>query len=237
MMVTGRSGHGHGQRTPRPALTTNAAIAAVVALSLAAAPQVAAQTYVLSFNEPALAGNGTPIPTTYGSVPGQLSVANSAYSVFGNNPVATGLCHWSAYGAVANVAYTCSAGAGVSGFTFTPASGYRLFLESLDVGEYLDRVGQDATVRVYDLAFNQLFTQAATLSGSANSWHVTPGVASESGLVLQYGDSWDFGASNITVRLERIGDVSVVPEPGTVGLLATGLLGLAGVAVRRRRRA
>src|SRR5688572_21814460 len=159
---------------------TSRLLAALLASALAAG-EAAAQT--IHFDD-IVGGNYTPIPTTYGST-ATLSVTNRARNTLGNGTVNGGLCLWVSgnYGDLVDNAFTCSSGAGVGEFTFTPLAGHQVTLNSLDIAEYLGRVGGNAEVRVFDLALtNTLFTASQALTG-AGHWTVSPNVTSSTGLV------------------------------------------------------
>lgn len=224
--------------TPRSRATI--AVAAAVALIAGARP-VEAQTYTLPFDPDVGSGHvdsTSEIPSTYGTVAGKVAVTSRTHTEFGDHPYAPepGLCYWHAsYGDLTGVAYSCARAAGVSEFAFQPVSGYRLFLESLTVGEYLGRVPGEATVKVFTWDYATELFSASMALGASEHWDVAfTGLSSEEGLRLQYGNNWDYGGDDITFRLERTA-ASTVPEPMSLALLATGLAGL--VAIRRGRKA
>ena len=208
----------------------SSALLVALLASAVAAGEVGAQT--INFDD-IVGSNYTLIPTTYGST-ATLSVTNQARTTLGNGSVSGGLCLWlSGYGDLLDNAFTCSAGAGVGEFTFTPAAGYQVTLNSFDVGEYVGRVPGTAEVRVFDLALSStLFTGSQAL-GATGHWTVTPNLTSSSGLVLQWGDNWDYGIDNISVTVAPLA-TTPVPEPMTIALVGAGLVALAGVARARR---
>jgi hypothetical protein len=206
----------------------------LAAALLFGAAELQAQSFTLTFGEPALAGNSTGIPATYGTV-ANLAITNRARNTFGAGTVNGGLCHWLAgYGDLTDVAYTCSSVAGVGEFTLTPVAGYQVTLHSFDVGEYQGRVAGNAEVRVYglDLGAPALFTATQAL-GAAGHWSLAPELTTTSGFNLQWGDNWDYGIDNISLTVAPIA-ASAVPEPATVTLLGAGLVAL-GAGARRRR--
>lgn len=214
-------------------------IGAALAL-LAATSPLAAQSYTLSFDPDQGSGAGdntTQLDPAYGTVPGRVTVASQAHTAFGNNPATRNpmLCYWNGdYGDLTGVGYTCSASAGVGEFAIRPAPGFAVFLESLEVGEYLGRVPGEATVKVFSWDYATELFSASLALGAAGHWNVAfSGLSSTEGLRLQYGDDWDYGADDITFRVERI--TTATPEPASMALLSTGLLGL-GAARRSRRK-
>lgn len=220
---------------PRPVLP---ALLGAIAL-FASTGQLDAQSYTLPFNPDLYqdAMDSTqPIPSDYGTVDGLVTVTSSAHTNFGDNPYASnpGLCYWhETYGNLVGVAFTCARAAGVSEFAFQPAPGHRLFLESLQLGEYFGRVAGEATVKVFSWDYTTELFSASLALGASDHWNVLfSDLVSTQGLRIQYGDSWDYGADNISFRMEPLYPTTTTPEPLSLLLVATGLAGVA--AVRRR---
>lgn len=219
-----------GSATMRISIPTLRVLTAALLLGAAELP---AQSFTLTFGEPALAGNGTAIPVGYGSV-ANLAITNRARNDFGAGALNGGLCHWlNSYGDLVDVAYTCSSGAGVGEFTFTPAAGFQVTLHSFDVGEYQGRIAGSAEVRVYGLGYGAPLFQATQALGAAGHWSLSPELTTTSGFNLQWGDNWDYGIDNVSLTVAPI-VASAVPEPATVALLGAGLVALGAAAHRRR---
>ena len=132
---------------------------------------------------------------------------------------------------MAAVTYGCQNGS-VGEIFFQPLNGNSVFLQSLDIGSYpsSNGVGPSRTynVNVYDTGWNLLYGNAGTVAATVN---FAPNVSSASGLYLQWGTDWDTGLNNITTNVTS---VTATPEPASVLLMATGFIGIAGVARRRR---
>jgi hypothetical protein len=205
-------------------------LAALTFAAISATPATA-QTFVLDF-----AGE-LPfeyIPPTYGTVPGLLSVANRSATGWGDTPTA-GCTHVrmypTGYAGLTEAVATCDAPY-IGEFVLVPwpGSGQTVTLESLRLG-----ASQGGThpwqVRVYDNLWNLLFQQSGI--GSASAVTVTPNVSTAVGMYVQWGDSFFTGIDDVVLT---VAPTQVAPEPGTVALLAGGLVGIAAGARGRRRR-
>ena len=202
--------------------------AAALALTLTA---TSAAAQPLTFDDRTLGQPVTPLGATYGGFEftnffvgndagpgtGAGAVSGAQYAYVGNNPLVP-------YGEI----YRPERFDALSGWF-----GYR------STGALL--ASATVTVRGFGVGGEELFTESLTLTGSSTFFTCRMPLVDAvefdlSGLTAQTG-----AGAGLTVDDLRIGvgdlSVSTVPEPGTVLLLATGLAGLGGVALRRRRRA
>lgn len=159
-----------------------------------------------------------------------LDVTNSTRSAFGNTaqPCANALLWNAGYSTLPGAAFACANGY-VGELFFQPGVGQQVFLSSLDLGSYFNGPIRSYTVNVFDASWAPIYTSTGTVSSTLT---LNPNVTSSTGLYLQWGTDWDVGVNNITTTVS--GNVVATPEPASVVLLATGLLGVVGFARRRR---
>jgi hypothetical protein len=169
---------------------------------------------------------------------GYGDTANIDVTYLAGGPPTISLQRWdTGYSNLTNVAYGYF-GAGSASILLDPTPGMQVTLNSFNLGTNPARVDRDALVTVTDLGTNSiLFTMNYTSAGgnpiSAIATLVTPGVSSTAGLRVTYtGDVFNLGIDNVDFNTSPT-STGVVPEPSTIGLVATAFAG--AILVRRRR--
>jgi hypothetical protein len=122
---------------------------------------------------------------------------------------------------------------GVTDIVFQTAFGQSLTSISFDVAGY-----QPTTVEIYDSSGSILLSTPLTLTLGAFTdpgTYVNYGASSGSGIGgFRFVGGAVVGNTSIdNVVVEIDGEFSTVPEPGTIGMLAAGLLGLGFLRFRR----
>ncbi|MBP7712003.1 MAG: hypothetical protein KA217_05995 [Gammaproteobacteria bacterium] len=207
-----------------------------IAACLCAASTQASVAAVLDFNNLGLAGGGL-IPQTYGDEAGILDVSYRSLAGVGNAPEQSeSLRFWSSnltYSGLVNVAYAGAVNA-VGEITFTPAPGYMLTLDSLELGSYAG-TARNSVVTVFTGDYTQVLFSTNTLSIGPTAVTVTPGVSSVGPIHLQFGpEAYNVAIDNVRYFAEVAPPVHT-PIPAPALLLASSLLGIAGLARRKTR--
>lgn len=211
---------------------------ATVLLALALAPLTSASAQVTTIDFSAHGGAAyDPIAQTFGDH-ANLDVTYQTRATFGNAAqICTSTSYWpGGYSNLSAVTFACGDGY-VGEMFFQPLNGNSVFLASLDIGSFPSTNGvgptRAYTLGVYDTGWNLLYSSIGTVDATLT---LTPNVSSSSGLYLQWGTDWDTGLNNITTDVNSSAVVAT-PEPSSVVLLATGIVGIAGFARRRRKAA
>jgi len=203
------------------------------AATMVAAPALAV-TKVVTFNAASAvaAANGSALVANFGSID-HVTLTYSTLSGIGNS-TATGN-KWRLWGFGAGQQYGGTTAAyvednltAVGQIVFTVNTpGIRLTLDSVSIGGF-NGFRQNASVRVYDLNYNQLYTSGSFDAGFAAPVPVLPGLPSTTtGLIFQFGpDAQNNGVTSLTY--------TAVPEPAMWAMMIAGF-GLVGAARRRQR--
>ena len=206
----------------------------LAAFALAVTPSLAfSQTTTMDFST--IGGNNfDAISQSFGDN-ANLNVTNRTRSGFGNAAVSCAYASlWNAgYSDLTAAAFSCNDGA-VAEFFFQPLNGTTVFLNSLQFGSWDSNGTCCGPVRrwtywIYDSDWTLLDNGGGAL---ASTFTATSNASSSTGLYVQYGTDWNVGANNITTT---VGDVTTTPEPASLALFGTGLIGLVGVRRIRRR--
>jgi len=196
-----------------------------------------AQATVLDFNGSICGGacsNGLTIDQTYGDIAGQLDVAYAHRVASGNSASDEAFLKWwdTGYSNLTNVAWGGIDGSGVSEIKLIPAAGFKVTLNSFDLGAFGGDRGSQETV--YDASYASLQSSGATTINGVTASTFAIGLTNASGLIIQWGpESTNVGIDNINFTVEAIPS-NGVPEPSTLLLIATGF-GILGYGWRRRR--
>lgn len=225
-----------------------------VALTLMASMPRAAEASELTFDVNG-AGNSSDIPTTYGDNISSTSDAVGSYGMGNgftpnitvdyrtvdpttNATHANNLDFWSnAYGDLVNVAYPVSTNH-LGELSLIPEAGWSVRLNRFDLGGWPGTDQPNQTVRILDEFYNILLDYSPfNVEGDSGHSTFTPNLTHNGILRIQYGPSWNTGLDNVNfdqVRPNQVG--GIIPEPGTLALLAAGIFPGAGLALRRARR-
>ncbi|MDP2323887.1 MAG: VPLPA-CTERM sorting domain-containing protein [Gammaproteobacteria bacterium] len=182
------------------------------------------------------AGNGSPVwPTGSYEVSG-LALTGTSRTDWGNTTV-TGYLYVQAYGFsdLHGVSYP---NAGVGEVSILPYGGNTdgVTLYDFDLGSWAG-ASRNVTTTIYNGDYSQILAQGSTPVGAAKGTYIA-NVFSPNGVRIQFNSPIGDQNAIDNIRLE-VGNplgLTVVPGPAAGWLLATGLLGLGGVARRRQRR-
>ncbi len=133
------------------------------------------------------------------------------------------------FGSLQTVAQLQARG-GYGQLALIPDAGFSVVLNSLDIAAPAYLPPRYQTVRVLDASFNILWggTFAVPTEGAL---HLTPNISSSDRLYLQFGTETWIGMSNI--NFDEFDTQTPVPEPASLLLFGTGLVGMR--AWRKRR--
>lgn len=179
---------------------------------------------------------------TYGSSPGGFTPnVDVSYSTTASVPIggiANSAVHWHTWdspsdGNVARLLGTAPGGAW--SFTFTP-SGSAVRLVSFELDPYNDNTGNTQQVD-WEVRAGPVDTGTLLSSGTENILDTAPNLLVTTGAAAQTGVVTlrvDYVSGTNGMALDNI-IIDQVPEPGTLALLAAGLMGLLAYAGRKRQ--
>ncbi len=216
-----------------------------------------ANATVLTFD--ASIGNGAVMPQDYGDRVTNTSMGSFSYGDRGgytpnvtveyvggpgnSDGTGTGLSFWGpGFGDLTNVLNNEDDGELLMQINFIADSGFKVILDSFDLGNYgsaktlarLSIINESASILYSD---TNILLPATTDNSHLDFNSKTPFIGQSLSIII---DFTGLGSSNDDVGLDNIqfGQVASdpIPEPATMLLLGTGLVGLAGSRVRRKNR-
>jgi hypothetical protein len=208
------------------ALFASATFAAAVLLS------TAAQAVVVDYSNVAPLINYGDVPNGFGST-ASATLDYSTLNGFGNATVAnSNVDFWNGEYSNDDAIFATYNG-GVLQVKFTAGAGQNLTSLMLNLGGYFN-ANRNVEYRVYDGAFNLLYSNPSfNISGAAGG-SVLAFALSGSTAIFQMGVDWNAG---INMLEYKTANVSAVPIPGALLLLGSAVAGMAGVGRLRRKKA
>jgi hypothetical protein len=214
-----------------------ATIATFCAAAFSAAPANAAN-YLLDFNSSnctTTCGNFDYFLQSYGDAPGVDLVYRSVASP-GNAATtnAVGLEYWSTgYGDLVDVAWGGSSDtSGVPEIKFLATGTEGITLLRLETAGW-PNTDKTTDFRVYDLAYNLLYSSGTVTAPGQGHYHVEfGGIFNQQGLILQWGPSgYNAGIDNLEFSVGNL--IGGVPEPSAWAMMLSGF-GIVGGVIRKR---
>ena len=202
----------------------------VTATILAIAGATAAPAAVMRFND--VWANYGAFDDTLGDI-AHLDVTNRTRNDFGNASVyEEHIEHWRRnFSDLRHVAYPSAPGK-VGELAFAPDAGYSVTIESFDIGTWYKGAPKIGSFFIYDSSWNVLWSLENTLF-SGNAITVFPNVTGAA--YFQWGKNWDIGIDNFKYSVAQDDNLTAVPLPASLPLLAFGLFGLMALGRRRNK--
>jgi hypothetical protein len=225
-------------------LAVSAAVSAAVVLTLPLAPSAAAAVLDFNYATTPLAtsdqaglgpllpvGNGGWISQTYGDVAGLVD-ASYRYINTSGQAITSLQTYVSGYDELQYVAWTGSSGGGDRAqVELASVNGSIVSLNSFRLGSWASTSGRPESVRVFEIGnTTPIYTFNGAIGVNNLSNLFTLNLQSTSGFIIEWTSPWWTAIDDINST------AAPIPEPGTYGLMALGLLTVAAAAKRRGAR-
>lgn len=137
------------------------------------------------------------------------------------------------FGDLTNVAYG-NVNQAITEITLTAEAGFKVTLNSFDLASYNQDVRLATTLEVVDSLGGVVWSAGdLNILGGPQHSSFLPSFADTS-LTIRWGSDWNIGIDNI--NFDQSSSTAPVPEPATMLLFGTGLLGIVGKRLKRKKK-
>lgn len=136
------------------------------------------------------------------------------------------------YGDLADVAFP-SVNGNLAEISFVADPGWLVRLNDFDIAGWPNQTQSEQTVRILDGAFNPLVDYSPVDITGIDHDSFSPNITGQI-LRIQFGPSWNTGIDNINFDQFEQPD-QAIPEPSTLLLLSSGLIGFAALRKKFRK--